>query len=479
VVNPTQIIVVGGGTAGLVSALILKKMFNVEITIIKSNQIGIIGVGEGSTEHWNEFLKYSEIDYKELIRETDATIKLGVYFTNGWSKHNYYHNIGCIKSKFKLSQINYGILKSFSSNEDPIRTSCYLNLNNLVYNETNESVSNQYHFNTFKLNNFLIKKCLERGIKIVDDTIVDVSLDDNGIKSIKGIKDYFADFYIDCTGFKRILISKLNAKWISYSSYLTMNEAIAFPTGDTEEYTPYTESKRTIGGWMWRIPTYGRWGNGHVFNSNLINADKAKEIAEQNLGYEIEVAKHVKFNPGALDKCLIKNCLAVGLAANFIEPLEATSIGTTINQMFLFNHYFPHVNNNFYVDEYNNKINDIMDNIRDFVLIHYLNDKNVLFPSSLKDKLKMWKTRPPIQEDFCKNSYYLFNSSNFTQVLCGSDFYNIDQIKDYLKIYNLQLTARADLEISHKEFEYINNKQNHISHKKWLENIRNMNNGNI
>ena len=89
--------------------------------------------------------------------------------------------------------------------------------------------------------------------------------------------NYSFDFYIDSSGFKKILIEKLGVKWISYSKYLPMNEAIAFPTGDTEEYTPYTLSKAMTSGWMWRIPTYGRWGNGYVFNNNYINAEQAKK----------------------------------------------------------------------------------------------------------------------------------------------------------------------------------------------------------
>ena len=470
--RPKKIVIVGGGTAGLISALILKTKFNVDISIVKSDQIGIIGVGEGSTEHWNQFLLFCGIDYKELILETDATIKRGVYFTNGWAKQNYYHNVGSFKLEKSFGQIHYGALNSLTKGENPILTSDYFNLNNLIGVNQHKSPSNQYHFNTFKLNSFLLKKCNERDIKIINDTIIDIEIDDKGIKKLKGLIDYKADFYIDCTGFKRLLISKLNAKWISYSNHLQMNEAIAFPTGDTDEYTPYTESRRLSSGWMWRIPTYGRWGNGYVFNSNLINADKAKQEIEHELGYKVEVAKHVKFDPGALDKCLVKNCLAVGLAANFVEPLEATSIGTTINQMFLFNNYFMHLDSEYFINEFNNKINLIMDNIKDFVLIHYLNDKSIKFSISLKEKLKIWKKRPPIREDFTDSSFFLFYSANYIQVLCGVNFYTKEEIKKYLNNLNSEITSQFDKVIREDHIEYMLNKKNYISHKKFLDNLR-------
>ena len=121
-------------------------------------------------------------------------------------------------------------------------------------------------------------------------------------------------------------MSKLGAKWNSYNKYLKMNEAIAFQTEDTDNYNTYTLARAMDYGWMWRIPVYGRWGNGYIFNNEYINAGQAKKEVEKLLGREINVARNIKFDPGSLDRVWIKNCLAVGLSANFVEPLEATSI---------------------------------------------------------------------------------------------------------------------------------------------------------
>ena len=162
--------------------------------------------------------------------------------------------------------------------------------------------TNQFNFNTFKLNEWLLKKCVERGIEIVDDDIEDIVVKDNKIIKLKGKQEHVADFFVDCTGFKRLLISKLGAKWKSYKKYLPMNEAIAFPTEDTLEYTPYTTAKAMSSGWMWRIPTNGRWGNGYVFNNKYINADQAKQECEDYLGQKIKIGKNIKFESGNTER---------------------------------------------------------------------------------------------------------------------------------------------------------------------------------
>jgi len=280
--------IVGGGTAGYISALILNKFFsNLKIQIIKSDKIGIIGVGEGSTEHWKAFMDRVDISFKELIKECDATLKGGILFKD-WTEKDYFHNVTDLYL-YKDAQVLIAYLKLISENSE---TSKLNNLNFLKNEIDKNSISknycpvNQFHFNTFKLNIFLNNKCIERGIEIIDDEVLDVQLNEKGeISNLKGNKsNYHSDFFIDCTGFKRLIISKLGAKWQSYKKYLKMNEAIAFPTNDTEEYNVYTIAKAMNYGWSWNIPTYGRWGNGYIFDSNYINAEQAKEEMEKTIG---------------------------------------------------------------------------------------------------------------------------------------------------------------------------------------------------
>jgi hypothetical protein len=471
--NIKKVLIVGGGTAGLIAALIIKNKFKkLQVDVVKSDNIGIIGVGEGTTEHWKEFMDFCNISLNELFKETDATFKYGIMF-EGWTKKPYFHNVTASISNIKIGQYLGGYAYSIINNLDPKE---YTNGHCFVNKVIPEDVPNQFHFNTFKLNNFLLKKCLEININIFNDEITKINTKNNNIINIESKnKKYKYDFYIDSTGFKKILISKLGAKWKSYKEYLPMNEAIAFPTGDTEEYNPYTLSKAMTAGWMWRIPTQGRWGNGYVFNNKYINAEKAKKECEDYLGFKVEIAKNIKFEAGTLDKAWIGNCVAIGLSSSFIEPLEATSIGTSIQQSFFLMHLLINYKQTD-IDLYNERFKDIVENIRDFVVLHYIIDRKdskfwkelkLKLPNTLKNNLKKWKHRLPIKEDFA-GGYKLFGDHNFAVLLKELNLINkksiikeYEMLSDFYKNY-----IKKDM-INHINYTYHN--KNIISHKENLK----------
>lgn len=424
-----EIIVLGGGTAGYVTSLILKEKFRetINIKIIKSKDIGIIGVGEGSTEHWNDFLKFINIDPLLMLKECGATFKFGVMFQN-WGCNDYLHDL---EPDFYIrrGQEEISYLKLILENKKLHQDFFYEN------KLPDNFIPSQYHFDTHKLNIFLQKISKQRGIEIIDDIIEEVKTDSKGISLIKSKnKNYKADFFIDCTGFKKVLMSKLGAKWVSYNKYLKVNSAITFETLDEDNYNTWTLAKAMDYGWRFKIPVQGRHGNGYIFSDKYTTQEKAKIEIEKDLGHEINIGKHIKFDPGRLDKAWIKNCVAVGLSANFIEPLEATSIGTSIQQAYLLMHNLQN-NSEIIRKEYNNKIINIMDNIRDFVFLHYLPWKkhnkfwkNYMAdnaPPSLKRLLSISKKRLLIDDDIEGGDYKLFWARNFIQILYGIGFYKL------------------------------------------------------
>jgi len=482
-----KISIVGGGTAGLIAALILKTRFpNCNVNLIRSNRIGIIGVGEGSTEHWNEFMRYIGVPFQTVIKECDATFKCGIMF-KGWADEDYMHSIGP-EHDVKNGQYAsvYGKLIGSRFPNKTLNPSWAWE--NRIYenrlNLENGPPWNQYHFDTNKLNNFLSKVAIEKNISIVDDEILDVVLTDEGtIDHLVGENNkYSSDFYIDSTGFRRILISKLGAKWKSYSEYLKMNSAIVFPLEDTAEYNMWTTAQAMDYGWMFNIPVWGRSGNGYIFDSNYISSDQAKHEVEKFLGREITVSKTLTFDPGALDHVWIKNCCAVGLSASFVEPLEASSIGTSIQQVFLLMHRLPNYDIDT-IERYNQDVNDILINLRDFIILHYITKKNTTkfwkdiqnmpIPESLSKNLKRWKKNLPIADDFKRSTdYKLFSEAHYTHILAGLKLFDTEMIRQEYEIMHPAIKEIAENFI--REKQTIEKIQPTVGHRQYIEYVRNL-----
>jgi tryptophan halogenase len=478
-----KLLVVGGGSAGLIAAIILKKALKMQIDVVHSKNIGIVGVGEGSTEHFRQFMGFAEIDQHTIIKECDATYKSGIMFTN-WGDKNYLHNVGAPFNN-RMGQYAHVFAKQIGNNDN------YLTPNSLWNNRIEKSwlnkkdspPFNQFHFNTHKLNEFLIKFAKSIGIGVMEDDITDVTVDETGnISKITGEKgEYAYDFYIDSTGFKRLLINKLGAKWNSYSKYLKMKAAITFSTEDTDDYNLWTLAHAMDYGWLFRLPTWGRHGNGYIFDSDYIDAEKAKAEVEKLFRKDIEIGKQFNFDPGALDRVWIKNCVAIGLSGSFVEPLEATSIGTSIQQSFLLAYKLINYDEKV-IDSYNKSFTNIMENIRDFIVLHYMTNKTESdfwkdlvdseIPDSLGQKLEIWHNKLPIPEDFNDTSdYALFRHDNFTVVMDGLNLFNKDAIKqEYENSYD-DIKADADETIKkHLEFE---KSVETFSHKEVISLIRN------
>ncbi len=486
-----KIAVVGGGSAGLAAALILKTRFpSFEVDVIRSEKIGIIGVGEGSTEHWTAFMDFIGVHYFDIVKECDSTFKSGIMF-KGWAEKDFLQSISSGFSQTE-KKYHYAYAKQISERADPkdLMSSHTWNsvVNTWFMSNHNSSPVLQFHFNTHKLNNFLTIVSEYKGIRFFDDEIVDVQLSESGeISSIKGNKqDYEYDFYIDSTGFKRILIDKLGAKWVSYSKYLKMKSAVMFATDMSAENIPmYTTAQAMDYGWMFSIPTYGRTGNGYIFDSDYINSTDAHAEIEKLLNRSVDINKEIAFEPGALDTPWIKNCCAVGLSASFVEPLEASSIGTSIQQAFILSDLIVNYNDTV-INKYNNMLTGILENIRDFIVLHYQTKKtntdfwaaaaNVELPDSLKNKLEIWRNKLPTADDFIESSQFrLFSDPHFILILHGLGLFDADKIKEeYELLTDRDTKLRAEEAIDHA----LRLRCQTIPHKTMIEYIRNIKNEN-
>jgi tryptophan halogenase len=402
-----KICIVGGGTAGWLAALYFKKVFShYEITVIESSKIGILGAGEGTTPHFINFLDFIDIPVSSLIKHCDATIKNGIKFTN-WNNNNkyYYHSfnkldhldINFYNESNYLSDTVDAYIKCISLNQnveeiDILEKISEKNLVPFVYDKKNYKIDPildfyrigdfALHFNAAKLATFLKKVALERGVKLIDSEVISVNSFDNGdIKSLilKGGLEINGDFYIDSTGFSRLLIGKhFKCEWVPYSKELTVNTAIPFFLDyESDEIPPYTEAIAMKYGWMWRIPTKERYGCGYVFDCSFISNENAIDEIELYFGKKIDSPKTFKFEAGFYNRPWIKNCVSIGISSGFIEPLEASSIFVIILMLkkLLQNSEFIFSRNEKIINEYNEYCKGISDEIKDFLYFHYMSNR--------------------------------------------------------------------------------------------------------
>ena len=480
--NIKKICIVGGGTSGCISALILKTTFPQKtIEIIESPNVPIVGVGESSTEHWSEFCRFVGIDQLSVILNANATFKIGVYFKD-WSKEDFMHSIDSRYASVRGSYFyNYGYIISneipVSGMQSPKTWENEVSLSN--FNNYNDSPTNQYHFDTYALNKFLHRECLKRDILTIEDELVNINIcpETGDIKSVSSqTHTYQSDFFIDCTGFSRFLMGKTySIPWKSYSEYLPLNSAIAFPTGEMEEYNKYTLSTARNAGWSWTIPVQGRTGNGYVYSDDYITKDDAHQEMEEAYHQSLEIAKEFKFDPGRLEKAWHKNCYAVGLSQSFVEPLEATSIGSIIQQMFCFTHYLP----SYDVEGCNENVNKIFDNIVDYIQAHYLVKRedtkfwkdikyNLKSTPNLQKYLEIWKNRLPLDIDItCP--WKMFSAVNYIPILYGLGWFDVKKIREEFLTYNLSDKSKEQLDMIVQE----ENKEFWLSHKKFIGGIKN------
>ncbi len=421
--NNKKIIIVGGGTAGWMTACLLSKRWQhqpIEISLIESPDIGIVGVGEGSTPQLKLFFDYLEIEEKHWMPFCNATYKNGISFQNWSTKPGFGSYFHPFPSTIDTHTVQGFMVNSFLRRKGvdveahPNRfflaaTLAEQKLGPIGNKNFPFDVSYGYHFDAGLLGQFLQQKAVELGVKHIATTVEQVKLDENGNIDrlvLKEGDELAADFYIDCTGFTSLLMQKaLKVPFVSFANNLFNDSAVTLPTATPEILNSQTISTALKNGWAWEIPLSNRTGNGYVYSSQFCSADEAETELREKLGLlDSDVdARHLTMKVGRVEKHWHKNCLAVGLSQGFIEPLEATALHLV--QDTIQNFALLYENGNFSnknEQQFNQMVNARFEGIRDYIVAHYrvnsrsdtdywnANGENTKLSNSLVDILNCW-----------------------------------------------------------------------------------------
>lgn len=399
---PKHIAIVGGGTAGWIAALVLqetakRQKLDLKLTVVESSRIPTIGVGEGTTAVFRGLLQQLEIDEFDFLRETDATIKYGIRHRD-WRRLGHHYD-GPIDDPHLLadgpppeeaSWLNQYCVASGRSVTEPHLFAHLMDKGRAPFISRGRKIplpvspyQHAYHFDQARVGVFLRDRAtgIDRIDALVEGAVRDPESGDITALKLEGGRDLSVDFVLDCTGFRRALIGgEMEAGWVSYANDLPVNRAMPFWLDHEEgaEIAPLTLAWAQKAGWMWMIPTQSRMGCGYVFSDAHLTPDQAQAEIETVLGRKIEPRKDIRINAGRLDRSWIGNCLALGLAQSFFEPLEATSIHGTIVQLLLFSQSLPGLakSPNRLRDAYNAAVARQGDDFRSFINLHYVSERD-------------------------------------------------------------------------------------------------------
>lgn len=381
-----RIVIAGGGTAGWMAAAAFTRVLGkkVDVTLIESSQIGTVGVGEATIPTLVFFHKLLKISEQEFMRATNATFKLGINFEN-WKQreHSYLHAFGvtgkdCWAAGFQhfwLRGLQEGLSTDFGDyclERQAAEAHRFAHL-------PNNGLNYAYHIDAVSYARFLRELAEKEGLRRIDAKIQDVKLRPGDGHIQKLILDdgqhIEGDMFIDCTGFQGLLIEKaMHTGYEDWSHWLPCDSAVAVQTEATQAPLPYTRCIAHEAGWQWRIPLQHRVGNGMVFCSQYVSDDAMKETLLNNVeGNVLNEPKVIHFRTGRRRKQWNRNCLALGLASGFLEPLESTSIHLIQQGIVRFLRMFPVGGEIIEQDvvEYNRQADFDIEHIRDFIILHY------------------------------------------------------------------------------------------------------------
>jgi len=476
-----NIVILGGGTAGWMTANLLQKKWRqrgIQISVVESPDIGIIGVGEGSTPLLKEFFDSLEISESEWMPQCNATYKNGISF-NDWSTvpgyESYFHPFPC-----SLDFATFGFLYKYTElRRKGADVLAHPNRFSLMAGLTERKLAPLpaenfpfhfqygYHFDSVLIGKFLREKAKESGVSHIEATVEKVEQESDG--SIKSLllntgQILSGDFFVDCSGFASILLQKiLKVPFVSFSENLFNDSAVAIPTDIETEIPAETLSTALSNGWAWKIPLTNRFGNGYVFSSKYCSPDEAETELRSHLNIlESDVeARHLKMKVGRVQETWAKNCVAVGLSQGFIEPLEATALQFVYSTIEQFSQALEEGNfSGKNRDEFNARMNANFEGVRDYIVLHYKtnsrsdsqywidNRENQKISDNLRAMIECWYAIEDTQEALTRlniGSYY--SQRSWTCLLAG--------VGVFPKQENLVIPDKENVGMAMKDLKYV------------------------
>jgi tryptophan halogenase len=387
-----QVVIVGGGTAGWMTAALLAQALGpqLDIRLVESSEIGIVGVGEATIPQIRHVSQFLGIDEDELLKASRGTIKLAVQF-NDWRRigDSYLHAFSDIGLPLGLAAFQHYWLRSRELNPDAPDLWAYsINAQaasanrfarmDKVGDSPLTGIRYAYHFDAARFGQLLRRHAEQRGVKRTDGKVVDVALrgSDGFIESIRldSGETIAGDLFIDCSGFRGLLTEgALNTGYDSWQHWLPCDRAVVVASEHGDTLRPYTQASAQQAGWQWRIPLQHLDSNGHVYSSSHLSDDEACATLLSHLeGPMIGEPRQLRFHTGIRKQVWNRNCIAMGLASGFIEPLESTSIHLMqsavgrLLTMFPDKHFDPAL-----IAEYNRQTRFEYERTRDFIALHY------------------------------------------------------------------------------------------------------------
>ncbi|WP_156255789.1 tryptophan halogenase family protein [Sandarakinorhabdus oryzae] len=482
-----QLVIAGGGTAGWMTAAAAARFLEAgwRITLVESDAIGTVGVGEATIPQIRLFNAGLGIDENEFLGATQGSFKLGIEFVDWFQPgQRYLHNFGEVGRGLGLVPFNHWWAAAraagqardyghYSLNERAARANRF---DRFAGDATLPPLVWAYHFDAGLYAAFLRRRAEAKGVVRVEgriarveragETITALVLDDGS--RIAG------DLFVDCSGFRSLLIGEaLGSGWHDWSHWLPCDRAVAVPCANTGDFTPYTRSTARPAGWQWRIPLQHRIGNGHVFASAHMSEDEATAILMANLdGEPLAEPRTLRFQAGRRDKVWIGNCFAVGLSAGFLEPLESTSIHLIQSAIARLLKLLPGDAAQMAVlaAEANREAAREMEWIRDFIILHYKANQrqdwpfwriaaDMKVPVELAERMALFAATGRIRRDHDE----LFTELAWSQVMIGqglspathhplADGLSADDLGGFLGLIDRAISGAVAAMPSHADF---------------------------